>query len=691
MRSTVAAPTLPLILATSPSHYHCSEYAWLYPYTKPTPGGLLHVSNAIFDLDGRIGAWSESAIVPVESGWRLSGGAWNQPIVEDAAGIAWKIKIVELNPGDDFHGYPENPYTVGAEQYHYTGWKGSYEANEIAPYSSHCPHLEELTMDAQRRYSLTKFKQGGRNTWVAPAPVVMANSVPMAPMDFAWSRVAETGETALSPAVHLPSPTFPDGVTPSRARWVEFRLPEFHPQGTIGYHLYCRSADETTWRRVPSPECYGTPTTPDDWLFPWWLRQIKILRASLRTYPIHSPATNPQSNLTSLHIRHRDEVGDIVVEPGEVFNVTCPVIDEWGEEGTGTIGSGAHKFGRKIRASDWGQWYINQQPSQSGHTSWPVIGMFNCYSRWHSVKVQANGGDALATSDYSGGQCFGNQFHECEFMANSYPGKVTCGIRIDALSTVNWGGYSAHTASELLFRDCKFSGSIPLWIAGNQTANVRFERLHGTAYGYDSRSSFAYIENPNALRFTSGCYADAYLLNQPVAGNNMRGVIFRCSTYHASLQIDDIWIDAAFVRFIEANGVAVQLKLTGGKLNVRGSKPLLGLFVNQHAKSTWLMQDVQTQHDGGTYGPYVANYGYREVEVLLERTGLLSTILREPTEAQANEMFSNIWGTGAMIQPRDKPGYKVPIGGYTTVFNSLTTGETVKSEAIKDQLDVPTT
>jgi hypothetical protein len=98
MLSTVAAPSLPLILATSPSHYHCSEYAWLYPFTKPTPGGLLHVSNAIIDLDGRIGAWSEPAVLAVESGWRLFGGAWNQPIVEDAAGIAWKVKIVEMNP-----------------------------------------------------------------------------------------------------------------------------------------------------------------------------------------------------------------------------------------------------------------------------------------------------------------------------------------------------------------------------------------------------------------------------------------------------------------------------------------------------------------------------------------------------------------------------------------------------------------
>jgi len=678
MRSTVAAPTHPLILATSPSHYHCSEYAWLYPFTKPTPGGLLHVSNAIVDLDGRIGAWSEPTVLTVESGWRLWGGAWNQPIVEDAAGIAWKVKIVEMNSDDDFQ---YNPYTAGTEHYLYSGWQGSYPPNEIAPYSSHCPHLEQLTQDAYRLYSLTKFKQGGRNTWVAPAPVVMVNSVPMGPMDFAWCRVAETGETALSPAVHLPSPTFPNGVTLSRSRWVEFRLPEFHPQGTVGYHLYCRGEDETTWRRVPSPECYSTPSTPDDWLFPWWLRQIKILRSALRTYPIHSLAANPQSNLTSLQVRLRDEVGDVVVDPGEVFNVTCPVIDEYGEEGTGTIGGGKHKFGRKIRAADWGKWEIIQHPGAGGHRSWPVVGVFNSYSRWYGAKIQAYGGDALATSDYSGGQSIGNQFHECEFRAQAYPsGNVACGVRIDARSTVNWSGHTDHTASELLFRDCEFSGSVPLWIAGNQTANIRFERMHASAYGYNTQSSLAYIECPNPIKFTGGIYADAYLVNQPQT--NQRGVIFRCSTYHASLQIDDIWIDQAFVRFVEANGVSVQLKLTGGKLNVRGSKPLLGLFVNQHAKSTWLMQDVQTQHDGGTYGPYVVNYGYREAEVLLERTGLLSTILREPTEAQANEMFSNIWGTGAMIQPRDKPGYKVPIGGYTTIFNSLTTGETVKSETI---------
>lgn len=685
MLSTVSAPTLPLIFATQDGYAHRSDYTWMYPYNKPTPGGVLHVSNAIIDLDGKIGAWSTPTVLAVKSGWRLWGGAWNQPVVEDACGIAWKFKVAELNPDDDF---PYNPYTEGSEHYLYTGWGGSYPQNEIAPYSSHSPMLEMLTQDAYRMYTLSKFPHGGRNVWVAPAPVVMAASIPVKPMEFAWCRVAETGETALSPAVAVPVPDYSIDVTPAKSCWLEFRLPEFHPQGTVGYHLYCREVDSATWQRVPSPECYGTPTTADDWLFPWWLRQIRVTRIQ-KDAPTHSPAANPQSNLTSLHLRLRDETSDVIVQPGEVFYVTCPVIDEWGKNGGGTTDGGPHKFGRKIRAADWGKWQIVQQPSQGGHTSWPVVGMFNSYSRWHGCKIQAFGGDALATSDYSGGQCFGNQFHECEFRAQSYPNKVTCGIRIDGCSTVNWGGYGGHTASELLFRDCEFSGSIPLWIAGNQTANVRFERLHGAAYGYDTRSSFAYIENPNQIKFTGGVYADAYLINQQQT--NGRGVIFRFAVYHGTIQIDDIWIDQAFVRFIEVNGVSVQLKMTGGKLNVRGSKPLLGLFVNQHYKSTWLIQDVQTQHDPGTVGPYVVNFDYREVELLLERTGLLSAILREPTEAEANVMLSKLWGAGSTIQPRGKVGYKVPIGGTYSVFNSLSSGQVVSTESVVTSpvVDVP--
>jgi hypothetical protein len=674
---------MPLILATQPGHAHRSDYTWLYPFDKPTPGGVLHVSNAIIDLDGRIGVWSDPAIVPVESGWRLWGGAWNQPVVEDAAGIAWKVKIVELNPEDDF---PYNPYTPDSEHYFYTGWGGSYPQNEIAPYSSHSPRLDMLTQDAYRTYQLSESPQGGRNVWVAPVPVVMASSLPLKPMEFAWCRVAETGETELSPSVLVPIPSYPEGTTPAKSCYLEFRLPEFHPQGTVGYHLYCREvsdAAEYAWQRVPQPECYGVASAPDDWLFNWRLRQFEVTRLQAGA-PSHAPVATPQSNLTSLHLRLRNETGDVIVEPGEVFNVTCPVIDEWGKDGGGTT-SLPHKFGRKVRASDWGKWQIVQQPSMGGHTSWPVVGIFNQYSRWYGAKIQANGGDALATSDYSGGQCFGNQFHECEFRAQSYPNKVTCGVRIDGRSTVNWGGYGDHTASELLFRDCEFSGSIPLWIAGNQTANVRFERLHGAAYGHDSRSSFAYIENPNTIRFSNGCYADAFLFSQPQT--NSRGVIFRFSTYHASLQIDDIWIDMSFVRFIEANGISVQLKLIGGKLNVRGNKPLLGLFVNQHSKSTWLIEGVQTQNDPGTVGPYVVNFSYREVELLLERTGLLSTILREPTEAEANAMFARLWGAGATIQPREPVGYRVPFGPSYSVFNSLTNGKEIYKESISRYKD----
>ena len=700
--STVPAPTqAPYVQPNQTGHSQVSDYTWKYPFTRPTPAGVIRVYNAIVDADGKIGTWSQPTTLTVQSGWRLWGGAWNQPVVEDASGIAWKLEIVSVDPSDPTGQWQYNPYYAGRVAYLYTGWNGSYIPNTLSPVSSHNPYLQQLTEDATSSYTIERIGEGGRYTTVSSAPVVVAASIPHRTYQLAYCRVTETGETALSPAYTF-TPSYPAGTVPSDASWLRCSIYEYHPQGTLGLHFYRReliasgSRGEQTWgewKRLPDAECYGTPSTPDDWLHPIWKRTLLLLRY-VDDAPVHAPAVNPQSRLTDLHrllrgdpVKDKDVleryglptnktyVGDVIVSPKQRFTATCPVIDEWGNGDSGSTGGESdQKFHRRIRASDFGEWFIDQQPSQSGHKSWPVVLIHNQYSRWTACSIKASGGDALAYSDYSGGQAFGNQFRECKFDAPmSIGGRVTCGIRIDHNCA------PSHHPSEQLFSDCYSKGGIAVMLGGNQAANIRFDRLHANSNCPDPRGSVFYINNPNPIRFLNGLYCDAYITSQMLL-TGQRGVTFRCSGYHADLQIEDIWVDTGFVRFIEANGIACQLDLTGGKLNTRGTKPVLGLFTGvTPVKSTWAITKVQTQPDPGTQPCRIINLNYRTVEPLLERTGLADLVLREPGDATALTMLRKFAPNG-QLSPKPELGYRVPVADGFKVINSLTNGTAVSRE-----------
>lgn len=724
--TTVAAPKQAPTYRSQHAPYQLSDHSWHYPYTKPTPGCTISVRNAVIDTDGKIGAWSQPATATTQSGWMLFGGAWNHPIHEDAEGIAWKIEFSNVDPADDFE---YNPWKNGTAVYMYTGWGGSYIPNDTNPTSSHHPTLQRLTQDAWKTYSLDKFPTGGRHTTEAPPPPIKVSNISNIPFELAYCRVTETGETALSPAHQYTPPPNPDGWTRAKTVSLQYAIGEYHPQGTLGYHVYIRysTGSRQQWKRVPAPHCTGTPTAADDWLFPIWKRQFDLINTTPNA-PTHQAATAATSRLSWIHKIIRGDnikdadflydylkgpdriaktgetitvkptfdpkyvetdtntgaptrikqtyVGDVITKPGSKFTIYCPVIDEWGNADSGTTGGeGEQKFHRRIRASDFGNWTITQATSQSGHNSWPAVLIHNSYSRWTGAKIIANGGDALTFSDYSGGQCFGNQFHECRFEAASVPGRITCGIRIDGTCQ-----YAGHTASELLFRDCMANGSIGAWIEGNQTANLRFDRFFNGNYSSDSRGSAFFIASPSPLRFTGGLYVDSYLTSQPQNGN--RGVIFRVAGSQATLQIADIWIDAGFIRFIECNALdGCQLNLIGGKFNVRGTKPILGLFTGvQRNKSTWYMEGVQLQPDPGTSWPYVVNNSYRMFEPLVERSTLTNMTLREPNEATQLARMQKLYGQTATLQPRGETGYKIPTGAGFTHIHSMTTGGQMAKE-----------
>jgi hypothetical protein len=727
--TTVPAPvTAPADQVWNGGFAHYSDYTWFYPFQKPTPGCTLTVRNCIVDTDGKMRTLSAATVLNVQSGWRLWGGSWNQPIVENGEGIIWIAEISNLNPADDFQ---YNPYKNGTKLYLHGGFNGTYPKNTSAPYAGHNHYLTQLMQDPHRIVNVEDFESGGADIAAAPAPVVIASQLTNVKSEFAYCRVAETGqETALSPAFVYQPKTLPEGTSPSATCWVSLVIKDFHPQGTLGLHVYRREKvgvdpnDNTVdlwseWKRVPAPHCHGTPTTPDDWLFPYWQRQFSVLR-TVADAPLHQTAAAPKSRLSRLHRLLRGDivkdadvlfeyfrlpdtyevkttpptadqavavtevlvkknynpdyvnvvnnvpvsfkklfVGDVVVKAGERFTVTCPVIDEWGNGDSGTTGGpDQQKFWRRIRSENYGDWYIDQAPSQAGHTSWPVLCILNSYSRWQGVNVNAKGGDALTYSDYSGGQCFGNQFIGCRFQAQPVAGRVTCGIRMDYTCTS-----SGHHPSEQLFEDCYVNGSIGALLGGNQAANLRFKRLHINSTSHDSRGCvFAIDYNPNPIQFTDGLYCDAYLTNQPQ--DLQRGVIFRVNGHGATLKVADIWCDAGFIRFIEATNCPVQLSMRGGKLNVRGTKPVFALFIGHpNAKSTLFVEDVQIQRNTNTSIPYVINNDWRRVEVLTERTALQDMILREPSEATMAARFAKIFSEHGPITvtPVEEPGYRVNV------------------------------
>lgn len=751
--STVPAPTqAPTVYD---ARYNAVSDYWKDPNKRPTPAGTIRISNAIVDSEGRIGAWSQAVELTVKRGWQVWGGAWNQPIVEDASGIAWRMEIIAIDPADDWQ---YNPWKAGKQIYLRTDL--AYRENALSPVSSHDPYVQLLQEDYFGYYAIDKFPTGGTYQTVSPAPVVVVSNIPVKTYQLAYCRVTETGETALSPAYTFSPQAPPAGTIPAEWSALTCRLTEYHPQGTIGLHFYRRElltpATETEaatwgdWKRLPDVDCYGTPSTPDDWLHPIWRRVIKLKRY-VDDAPVHAPVASPQSRLTKLHrllrgdpvkdkdvlfayLRKPDIVtpvtvaamiegvsvqvptgqvtvkeqydpvyvnsdpvtgkpismkqvynGDVIVNPKERFTVTCPVIDEWGNNDQGTTGSPLEqKFGRRIRASDNGEWFIDQSASQGGHKSWPVVLIHNQYSRWSGANVKAIGGDGIAYSDYSGGQAFGNQFRECKVNAPmTSGGRVTVGVRIDHDCA------PSHHPSEQLFSDCTINGGIAVMLGGNQAANIRFDRLHANSTSPNPRGSVFYVVNPNPIKMSGGIYTDAYIDSQLLL-TGKRGVIFRCAGYYASLQGADLWVDAGFVRFIEANGVGTTLDLTGGKLNVRGTKPVLGLFSGVIPyKTTWSITGVQTQYDQQTQPARVISHNYRSAELLYQRTGLDTMVLKEPSQDVATVMLRRFTrdNPNQQLSPRDEPGYRMTISvvdrPYTTIYNNLTTGKKVTMEDVQ--------
>jgi len=691
---TVAAPTKPLVSGFTVNQSSLSNHTWRYPFDQPTPAGTYEVSNAIIDKSQNLGAWSQPKTLVVQSGWFLYGAPWNQPVTSDEAGIAWKVKVVSATQ------FEYSPYTPGSEHYFFTGWGGQYLPNAVAPYSGTVPKLQLLDGG---KYSLSHFQTGGRHTTIAPPPIAIASNLPLVPMEIAYCRVTETGETALSPSFVFSPPVAQPGWTLAETCRLGFGIQEQHPQGTLGYHVYVRPTGGT-WQRIPAPHCYGEPATVDDWLWQWHDRQPTIVRV-VENAPTHSPVADPQSRLNTLQMAIMNTVGTVqagaksvdalpatpkptaatvVAKLNEVIasldltgdsktlDTYCPIIDEWR--------SAPPTFGRRGAARDGGKWVVRQQQSQSGHKYWPVVAVENSYSQWVGVEVQANGGSAaLSFSDWSGGQAFGNRFVDCNFYTQPSTTGLVCGILVEAKST---GQYGSHVHSEGEYVNVKANGDIPVWIAGQQAANITFNRANITCTGAGRRCSAVYLECPSQVFFINGLNLDA----------RHAGAVFRASTFNSKLIVDRIWLDQESPCIIEACGVAFDVQLNRGKINLRGTRPLLARYIDQHYSSRLIFTDIDTQPDPGTTGVDVVNGLFNQVELRFTDTHLADfTTLREPTYEQVVTDNPTPWipvidypVPGLRIIVPTTPGFIGPTVEQSVVFNSMTGRQTVRRANWRD-------
>lgn len=637
--TAVAAPAQPLNL------YRQETYlTWRYPFDIAIPAGTYEVCNAVVDRSHKVGAWSQPATLQLQSGWQLYGGVRNQPASMDEVGLAWKVKCVSVTE--------TAPFLNGSEHIFQT----TYETNSPAPFSASCPEPKPLYTYWQRFITPELLTYGGRHQTVAAPPDVVASQFPNQPCDIAYCRVTERGETPLSPCLHVPACTGPASDT----QLVSMTITEGHPQGTLGYHLYARFGSKGTWQRLPAPHCLGTPAQPDDWLFQWWDLQPKALR-TVSNAPTHSPATAPESRLCLLQTKLAQTAGSIDVVPGTIYQTYCPVIDEWR--------TGPDTFWRTIGGQ--GRWQINQNPSLNGYSYWPAIGVYNQYSIWQNLKVTGNGSAGVAFADYQGGKAFGVQFRDCEFVLDSPFPYLSAGALVHDRCS---GYYYGHTASELNFTNCKFNAHIPIWIAGTQTANVRFDRTHCYTAYLDRRTSAVYLECPNQVRLAGGFYTEC----------PMGGAIFRSHAWPGKLLVDDIWVDQGFNCLVEQSHNQISFKLRGGKLNCWTQNPtdrpsLLRLIDNPISTSQFVLHDVVPQYNFQGLGMDLQSCHYSLLDVRFEDTAVADVAaIREPTREQEQAATDLVFrGVVPAVPVRPPLGYTVIPNVLS--LNSLTnTGTTAR-------------
>lgn len=547
----VAAPTSPL--ASSAAKASQSAVGWVEPATTRS------YQYALIDENN-------------------CAGPWSPPVTFDMA----KGQGVIINY-DDFVPATAEPIAII--------WKtntgimlavGTYEAKQ--------PYYYNPLVTGRRRfqedwsvYIQYNFQPSTILTSVPPTPKIDRYDVPNIDLEIAYCEVTHTGETELSPPRASAAGSFWGDADSRTFREILFyNIPP--PYGSLGRHVYARPAGTTTWYRQPNPQCFpqtGVPLTPEDYLWRHGEQQGNMYH--YRTDVVHSPVADPRSEICNLLQARMDVLAQgqvIIVDVAEVKTKT-PIYDRYGP--------GNNEQNLQVIGEYGVQWKLTQDTAPPAGcvnqgTNWPLLLISNQKSKWKDCVVRTtNGWAALAYLEWSGGQCFGNEFHNCNFNGPNRGASMTYA-----------SGAAGHTPSEQLFNGCSFSGKVALEITGNQTANVR---VNGPTYLFSPLrtrgSSCMLLDTPNQVRFTGDTFFDGGFKAMEI-GESTSGIV----------TFDFAWCDQGNQLFFDGVGRTGQIiAIKGGKLNSwnlwSGSKPFLFRNPCSIWPSQFTTENVQMQHNFG--------------------------------------------------------------------------------------------
>jgi hypothetical protein len=616
-----------------------TAYSSVYSYPMPPnlsagtffPGGQFELRNALVDKRQRVGAWSNPAVVDVTKGWQIQVLDHNQPTSADCIGVVWKIRFITINsdPG---------PFTTNVDYLFITNFNagiGPLQYRGSNGFSVSWPRWMGMNL-CNTGFSLSNMTYGGSNTTVAPAPYYRVCNVPQEAGTVQYCWVTHTGETALSTSTAI-VPQYPGsggvGVVENIYRANEFYVMgiKLHtaypaPMGALGFHVYYNG------KRVPAPHCIGIASTPDDWLWP--LDQYKITLFNIDPNgPTHSAAAPAQSKLNALQVAMKETRGSVVNDLGVDLPLYCPMIDEWAMYGTSDF-----KFRRKIHNGGNGPWRVvqtkNVPGAPGGHAMyWPGLLVYNQYSTWEGASIEMPYGScAVAFSDYSGGQGFGNKFTECVFSADAKspqtdqprsPLWLSQGVRV-----IDECAAAGHTASELFFRDCSYSAMVPISFEGNQTANVKFSRMHVYSPADDRRACAVWIASPNQYEFNDGAFMEC-----------VNNVIFNIAG-PSPVFVRGIWVDGGCKSLVDfTNYQTGSLSIDTGKINFfvpnANTRPTLSRIVATSSVTKVSLTRLALQFNYvGQFDLCCPAYNRMDFRVQDSELAASTAVIREPTRDQ---------------------------------------------------------
>ena len=410
--------------------------------------------------------------------------------------------------------------------------------------------------------------------------------------------------------------------------------------GAMGIRWYVRPAggSRNAWQAVVSPDCHKP--VPDhanhnDWIFPISDNKHELWRVLENAWTTFTPAIEPKSWLSSLQVAMLDQAGNIEVD--QDHEISCPIIHNFWTNGQQTTFRGI--------AANVGTFKITVRHSPDTPTYWPVWVNVSAYTTLKGLQLEAGNSYCSAGLAFSGwgSGSFGNEFENCRFNLRNAEGNGQPLERLRFGMKITWNcvGTGGHTASELKFRQCSFTGSNPIFIENPQSANIVFSSTHAI-------SSYSVVDRRYCVVFADTASTQIEMKDDLYADCPHGGAIFVTSGSNLLLT-GKIWIDAGFrCLWSVTQGNDAVLTINGGKLNIRPPSPQRACLVRSVTfnDTRLYLSNIVTQFDPGSNNDvYCKSHRHNSMLIDFTKSPLVqNTVLYEPTYEQHEQELNRIYG-----------------------------------------------